>query len=79
MEDIISVTVYKQFGDLTGDRRNKKGDIFDPQNIADAPPEVIAQRKETLKQSFEAPMVSEQPHEYPCSGGWISETHYFEH
>lgn len=33
MEDIVSVTVYKQFGDLTGERKNKKKDLFDPEGV----------------------------------------------
>uniref|UniRef100_A0A915CXQ8 LysM domain-containing protein n=1 Tax=Ditylenchus dipsaci TaxID=166011 RepID=A0A915CXQ8_9BILA len=56
MEDIISVTVYKQFGDLTGERRNKKEDIFDPHNITGQTPENTA-RREAVKRSLDSTPV----------------------
>lgn len=33
MENIVSVTVYKKFADLTGEQKNKKGDLFDPKGV----------------------------------------------
>lgn len=33
MENIVSVTVYKKFADLTGERKNKKEDLFDPKGV----------------------------------------------
>lgn len=35
MEDVISVTVYKQFGNLTGEVKNRREDMFDPKNAAE--------------------------------------------
>ncbi|VDK48348.1 unnamed protein product, partial [Cylicostephanus goldi] len=38
MDEIVSVSVYKDVGALTGDKAEKKRDIFDPNHVRTEPP-----------------------------------------
>lgn len=40
MEDIVSVTVYRDISSLTGEKRNKDDDIFDPNCVIGSPSKV---------------------------------------